>query len=109
MCSEEDKRAMEREIATLREQVEKLGGSTAKKGGAGARRKGVAICAEQLDDDDFVPPIFPKARGPCTRASASAPRASVVLLAQEYSAGGGFGPPGCAWARCLAHGRRRRC
>ena len=58
--------AMEKEIEALRSQVESLGGTPVNLNKAAVvRKKGVAICSEQVDDDAFEAPVFPK--GPGTR------------------------------------------
>ena len=64
--AEERCRAMEMEIEALRQQVVSLGGTPAARGGgqgAALRKKGVAICSEQIDDESFLPPVFPKSDG----------------------------------------------
>ena len=59
-------RALEMEIEALRKQVVGLGGTPVGRrtvGGGGAqRKKGVAICSEQIIEEDYSPPIFPKVR-----------------------------------------------
>ena len=60
-----DTATLEAEIEALRAQVSSMGAVPVGvvKGKDNARKKGVAICSEQIDDDDFVPPVFPKGAG----------------------------------------------
>lgn len=56
-------RAMELEIEALRQQVQGLGGTPVAHKNVFQRKKGVAICSEQIDDENYKPPIFPKSDG----------------------------------------------
>lgn len=62
-----DTAALQAEIEQLRQQVISMGGTPAPRPAAAApstaRKKGVAICSEAIDDEDFVPPSFPKGAG----------------------------------------------
>ena len=57
---------LQEEVELLRQQIVEMGGTPlGGKAGAAptARKKGVAICSEQIEDEDFVPPSFPKGAG----------------------------------------------
>ena len=57
--------ALQQEVEMLRQQIIGMGGTPGERAAAtpSARKKGVAICSEQIGDEDFVPPIFPKGAG----------------------------------------------
>jgi cAMP-dependent protein kinase regulator len=57
--------ALQEEVERLRQQIVEMGGTPLGRAAAAptARKKGVAICSEQIEDEDFVPPSFPKGAG----------------------------------------------
>lgn len=57
--------ALQEEVEALRQQIIEMGGTPKGMAAAApaARKKGVAICSEQIDDEDFEPPSFPKGEG----------------------------------------------
>lgn len=57
--------ALQDEVEMLRQQVISMGGTPMERepAPAAARKKGVAICSEQIETEDFVAPNFPKGAG----------------------------------------------